>query len=272
MQTDKHHAHRYTDSSAINVAWQEWLASASGIQIQNQQINILNDLLPGLRGYALAVSSLNKPDEMVASSKNSHQWWLRNDGLLKNGGGSSELPVVQHDPVQWPFEDDSLDVVILHHTLDFSQWPHQTLREAVRCLNSSGHLVVIGFNPFSLFGIGRALFGRWSNRVPWLSRFISPWRVADWLTMLDCKVTRAYYTRAIFPRMDMLNRWGLGVKLGTKGYSSGFWPGASYFLVCKPEIPCLTPIQKSWRRREFTGLPLTSRTIKGASSVRHDRD
>lgn len=268
MQTDKHHAHRYSDTASVNLAWQDWLVSPMGKKLLDQETELFNSILPGLRGYALAISSLSQPDALVAGSRNAHRWWLKVDATTKVAGAATELPMVVHDPVQWPFEDDSLDVVVLHHTLEFSQWPHQTLREAVRCLEPSGHLVVVGFNPFSLWGIGRALFGRWSTKIPWLSRFISPWRVADWLTMLDCKVTRAYYTRALFPWQNIFSRWGIGIKLNSKSFSSGYWPGASYALVCKPEVPCLTPIQKSWRRREFTGLPLAGRTIKEAPNIR----
>ena len=49
-------------------------------------------------------------------------------------------------------ESDMVDLVIMHHSLDYSDNPHQTLREASRILKSGGHLMLIGFNPLSLWG------------------------------------------------------------------------------------------------------------------------
>ena len=57
-------------------------------------------------------------------------------------------------------DHDSVDMVLLHHTLDFSNDPHQTLRETSRILKSSGHLLIIGFNPLSLWGISTQNFAR----------------------------------------------------------------------------------------------------------------
>lgn len=259
MQPNKDNAHKYADIPTLNEAWLDWLATPAGFNLHQQELVLFNEVLPNARGYALAVSSLANPELLVESSKTAHQWWLKAH-MCTQGAMTS----VQVDPLQWPFEDDSLDVVILHHTLDYAQWPHQTLREAARCLNDSGRLIVVGYNPFSLWGMGKMIFGRWSQRFPWLCRFINPWRVADWLTMLDCRVVKAYYTRPLLP-------WGTG-EVGkyfflkkkpdaAKKIPSGFWPGASYMLVCKPETPCLTPIQKDWRRRQFTNLPIAGRTF-----------
>lgn len=60
-----------------------------------------------------------------------------------------ELPLAQH----------SVDLVIMHHTLDYASFPHQTLREVSRSLKSGGHLLIIGFNPLSFWGM-RRVFNR----------------------------------------------------------------------------------------------------------------
>ena len=44
--------------------------------------------------------------------------------------------------------EDSIDVVVLHHVLEFSSDPHQVLREVKRVLIPNGKLFVIGINPF----------------------------------------------------------------------------------------------------------------------------
>jgi SAM-dependent methyltransferase len=86
----------------------------------------------------------------------------------------SELPenVVVSNSHELPFTHESCDLVVLHHTLDFSPNPHQSLREVSRVLKSGGHVVIVGFNPISLWGI-RRLFSRFSEVAPWCARFIS---------------------------------------------------------------------------------------------------
>ena len=51
-----------------------------------------------------------------------------------------------------PFADMSLDLLLLPHRLEFSERPHQTLREAARVMMHEGHLLISGFNPLSAWG------------------------------------------------------------------------------------------------------------------------
>ena len=58
-----------------------------------------------------------------------------------------------------PVADDTVDCVILPHTLDFSDRPQAILREAHRVLRSDGHLVVLGFKTGGLWGLRRLIPG-----------------------------------------------------------------------------------------------------------------
>ncbi|MCN4144869.1 MAG: class I SAM-dependent methyltransferase [Thiohalomonas sp.] len=50
-------------------------------------------------------------------------------------------------------QNQSVDVVILAHTLEFEMNPQQILREVDRILVPEGKAVFLGFNPFSLWGL-----------------------------------------------------------------------------------------------------------------------
>ena len=63
------------------------------------------------------------------------------------------------DPHWLPFRENSFDLVVLPHALEFTDEPHQLLREVYRVIRSEGQVVIAGFNPFSLFGAKR-YFGR----------------------------------------------------------------------------------------------------------------
>jgi len=46
-----------------------------------------------------------------------------------------------------PFAEQSLDLVVMPHTLEFSRDPHSCLREVERVLVPDGRGVICGFNP-----------------------------------------------------------------------------------------------------------------------------
>src|ERR1019366_694210 len=51
-----------------------------------------------------------------------------------------------------PFDAASLDLVVLPHALELARDPHRTLREVERVLVPEGRVLIIGFNPASLWG------------------------------------------------------------------------------------------------------------------------
>ncbi len=57
-------------------------------------------------------------------------------------------------PYQLPFAEKSVDACLLSHTLAYAANPHRILREVDRVLIDDGWLVISGFNPFSLLGLG----------------------------------------------------------------------------------------------------------------------
>ena len=56
-----------------------------------------------------------------------------------------------------PFAEMSVDLLLLPHRLEFSERPHQTLREAARVIMPEGHLLISGFNPHSTWGVSAVL-------------------------------------------------------------------------------------------------------------------
>ncbi len=69
-------------------------------------------------------------------------------------GRSTRKPPAQilADPHWLPFPENSLDLIVLPHALEFTSDPHQLLREVYRAMRAEGQIVISGFNPFSLFG------------------------------------------------------------------------------------------------------------------------
>ncbi|NMG04678.1 class I SAM-dependent methyltransferase, partial [Azoarcus taiwanensis] len=82
-----------------------------------------------------------------------------------------------------PLASGSVDLVLLPHVLEFSRHPHEVLREVERVLVPEGSVLISGLNPFSLFGLRRAL-SRSGGRQPWRGHYYSAARIRDWLTLL----------------------------------------------------------------------------------------
>ena len=106
-------------------------------------------------------------------------------------GFSSELPLAT----------DSVDALILCHTLDASPVPHHVLRECQRVLVPNGHLFIINFNPTSVWGLAnmarRALRWHAGNL-----RAVSSKRLRDWLSLLGFSYADPQYLVTLAPQGD----------------------------------------------------------------------
>lgn len=82
---------------------------------------------------------------------------------------------------------NSMDSLLLIHALDVSSEPQRVLHIADKLVAKSGHLIIVGFNPLSLWGLMR-LPMLLMRRSPWRSGFYSLWRIRDWLKVLNYEV------------------------------------------------------------------------------------
>jgi hypothetical protein len=80
-----------------------------------------------------------------------------------------------------------VDACLLTHVLAYSADPHRIVREVDRILINDGWVIVSGFNPVSLVGLGRLVPGM-RRRQPYCSRMFSQMRVMDWLSLLNYEI------------------------------------------------------------------------------------
>lgn len=106
---------------------------------------------------------------------------------------------------QLPIASDTVDGVILPHTLEFDEAPHQVLREAERVLSGEGKLAILGFNPYSFWGARRLMGTR--RFLPGVKHMLSRRRICDWLTLLGFELTetRNFFYRPPVNHQRMLN-------------------------------------------------------------------
>jgi SAM-dependent methyltransferase len=149
------------------------------------------------------------------------------------------VPVGLHcDAEALPFASNSLDLIVMPHTLEMAADPHLALAEATRCLVPEGRLVIVGFNPMSLWALRQRL-GRTGHSLkmvdeslflPSAGEFIGYWRLRDWLRLLSFEIEVGKFGcyRPPWSSEKWLSRSAWMEKTGER-----WWPvlGAVYFLV-----------------------------------------
>jgi SAM-dependent methyltransferase len=82
-----------------------------------------------------------------------------------------------------PLRNNALDALVLHHVLETAEDPRGAMREVARSLAPGGRLLIVAFNPWSLWGL-RGAYARFFKDSFSGLRFVSPGRLQDWLAVL----------------------------------------------------------------------------------------
>src|ERR1700744_5994204 len=129
----------------------------------------------------------------------------RNGSSSNSGGGAAQgalagLPARAGRSAVWcallalPFEAQSVDLIVMPHTLEFTSDPHRLLREAERVLMPEGQLIILGFNSLSLWGARQSL-GKVAGKpfVPAAHEMIAFTRIKDWIKLLGFDLERGRF-------------------------------------------------------------------------------
>lgn len=143
-----------------------------------------------------------------------------------------------------PVQTGVADLVVLPHTLEFSNSPHQVLREVSRILMPEGHVIVSGFNPWSLWGARR--LGSGKQTIPWRGQFINLPRLKDWMALLGFEVSGGRMACYVPPLASekWRRRFEFMEKVGDR-----WWPfaGGVYLLHAIKRVPGMRVITPRWK-------------------------
>lgn len=189
-----------TKSPAI-IGLAEWLRTPAGRYLLDWEQQHLDRAVVDIFGFHALQLGLPELDALRAN-RMPHRW-LSNDLLPAEAGSlhtvtTPNAAVALHcDFDALPFDAQSLDLVVLPHALELARDPHLTLREVERVLRPEGRVVIVGFNPTSLWGLRQRL-GRMHRGVglgrgkhlflPSQGEFIGYRRLRDWLRLLSFEV------------------------------------------------------------------------------------
>jgi SAM-dependent methyltransferase len=227
---------------ARDVALSNWWAGARGLGLLAAESEVLGEALEDVFGWELLqVGAWGAGRELLSRSRTRRQTVV---APLEFGTGADVIGRAS----QLPINSDSMDAVLLPHTLEFASDPYAIVREVDRVLTGEGQLLVLGFAPWSPWGL-RARFSR-AGFPPGMRRVLSEKRVRDWLVLLGYEVVASRHYLFASP-------WGSGTAAGQgtghylrRGLNP--FPAGAYLLKARKRVYTLTPIRP--RFREKTGV------------------
>lgn len=159
-----------------------------------------------------------------------------------------EAAQVRADFHYLPLENQSIDLALLPHVLEFSPHAHQILREVERVLLPEGQVLISSFNPMSLLGV-RRLFGE-RRSYPWYGDFISLMRIKDWLALLGFEIVggRMCCYAPPFAREKWLRYFRFMEAAGDRWWALG---GGVFMLQARKRVHGTRIITPNWKN----GLP-----------------
>ena len=245
------------NSKVIAHSLSEWFATEQGGYVLRRERDYFDRTVADIFGYNALQLGLPEHD------------FLSNSRMpLRFAAGNQPGNAVRLICAELPFASASLDLVLMPHLLAFAEHPHQILREAERVLMAEGSLILSGFNPFSLWGMHRAL-GR-KQGVPWNGHFITLPRLKDWLALLGFEVVGGRFAAYAppFRQQKWLERASFMERAGDRWWAVS---GGVYFLHAVKRVPGMRLIKPRWNKGLVRKLlPATPKLNNGVQKVERD--
>ena len=224
----------------------EWYSSGLGQSILDDLEGVLTRRLGDVFGYqGLQIGDPAPQRDLLAGAGLQRRLKLdAPERLFADAvAGASPRAHIAADVSSLPIASDSIKAILFFHTLDFCEHPHQALREADRVLVDDGQLLIIGFNPFSSFGLRQRL-APLGGRTPWDGHFWSRRRVADWLSVLDYRVlsSQPLFLRPPINSDRLLRRLGRLERLGPLVNTLG----GLYVIQARKQTLPMTTVRRPW--------------------------
>lgn len=229
-------------SSQSFEAVHSWLGSPLGQALQQLEARIVEEAFDGIFGaHCLQLGLWGEPRAFLKFPRTQRTVSIADPDNVVGDNKPNAYGQLHLLPVA----TDSIDAVILPHTLEFSPRPHAILREVDRVLRSDGYVVILGFKPGGLWGLRRLIPG--VGLPPAAEHLISDRQLTDWLQLLDLRIHQS--VRYFF-------RWPFS---GSRALSSPVWDrrgrrlwpelAACYMLKAQKRVLTLTPLRKPWLAR-----------------------
>ena len=253
------------------IGLQDWFQTSRGRYMLDWERAQIDEVVADIFGFHALQLGLPALDALRAN-RMPHRWYASDGSDLDPPAGTDTSPAhgnTGHDSGQridagkrrvalacdfsaLPFPPNSLDLVVLLHTLEQHADPHATLREVERVLVPEGKVVISGVNPVSLWGLRQRRahlyrrFGFGELYLPKEGEWIGYWRMRDWLRLLSFEVESGRFGcyRPAVSDARWLARFQWMDRIGAR-----WWPifGAVYFLVATKRVRGMRLLGAPWK-------------------------
>jgi SAM-dependent methyltransferase len=218
--------------------FQEWLTTPQGRHLLVQEKKWLNDQLRQIGGHQLLqVSATNHV--FFKRSMAANKVVLHFSPLINLNTKTAILGEID----SWPIATESINILVLHHVLDFVENPHTFLREASRVLTPGGHVICCGFNPWSGLGFWRHFSLRLRS-----GNYIRPARLKDWFKLLGFDVKVEQYV--------MYKTGNQAFEKKAQRYNLPI--GGAYLTTLRKSVQSITPVMSLWKKQKAPLIALSS--------------
>lgn len=243
---------------------QQWFETPPGRYLLAWEQAEFDRAVSDIFGYHALQLGLPELDTLAAN-RMPHKWLALGQ---QPAPGLPVRPALLTDFGALPFEENSVDLVVLPHSLELNHDPHTTLREVGRVLVPEGKVVICCLNPASLWGLRQRRahlyrrFGVGELYLPDAGEFIGYRRLRDWLRLLSFEVETSTFGcwRPAMKSEKWLERYAWMDGLGER-----WWPifGAAYFIVAAKRVRGVRLIGPAWKRAKSIAtapVPLANRS------------
>lgn len=217
------------------LALTDWFKSDLGHAVFEAEKRELEQFLPDYFGYHSV--QIGGDARLLQSEKSPihHRIWVVPEKIIH-----PVLSTVNSDCESLPFRDDSIDLVIIPHVLEFTRDPQSLLIEIERILIPEGRVVIFGFNPSSMWGIKR-LFDK-QKQVPWSGSFKGITHLRYWLHQSNLHEETMQTFFFLLPTQNNKRRHQFKF-LEALGRMCFPWLGGLYILTAHKQISTMTPLK-----------------------------
>ena len=234
-----------------------WFKTVAGEQLLEHENDLLAQGLQNLFGYHLATLGALDYARGLAASPITHQVILDADSQPES---AVQVLASQYD---LPLQTDSVDVIIMPHLLETSEFPHHILREAERVIMPDGHIVILGFNPISCYGLCRAVLGL-LDQMPWQGHYYHPVRLRDWLQLLGFRIKAIEYCGFVPPIQHAATQQRLSfMEQATDSFVAPL--GSVYMIVARNQTVTPNVMKTTWKSQR---APINKGVVEPTTRIR----
>lgn len=241
----------------------DWLHTPLARVLNERERGLLKSLMPSMyQPVCVQINGIENDSALDLITGGVSFYVTENPDVVVETGAP-----VRARPDALPFAARSVDLVILNHVLEFTDKPHEILREVEQIMAPGGHIVLLGFNPLSLWGLRRLLYRLTRRRKsrPWCGSWLRLSRIRDWVRLLGFESTGGRIGVYGLPIQSerLTQQFAFLDKVGAR-----WWPGfgAVYVVVVMKREMSATPLKHGFRRKTQLRPGLVTPMSRGRSN------